>query len=307
MDRQRRRSRRLAAAVGANAALAVAQVVGGVLSHSVGLLADAGHDVTDVAGLALSLVAVRLASRRRDRVRSFGYHRSAILAALVNAALIAAVTLAIAAGAALRLAHPLRVDGALVVALAGAAVLINGSFSVALAEHGSDLDTAGAALHLAADALGALAVVAGGAALLVDPALSWADPAASLVVAAIIVVQAFRLLRSSVEVLLESSPADLDLERLTDAMRAVEGVAEVHDLHVWSLSREVRAMSAHVVVCGHPSLEQAQALGERVKTAVSGPFTIAHSTLELECERCAEGDDDPCLMDSLADPAPPAR
>lgn len=289
--------------MGCNVALALAQVVGGVLAHSVGLLADAGHDLTDVGGLALSLLAVHLVSRPRDRTRSFGYHRSGILAALANTVLIVAVTIAIAAGAAVRLAHPRAVDGALMVGMAGAALLVNASMSLVLAEKGRDLNMAGAALHMAADALGALAVVGGGAVLLVDPALSWADPTASLVVAAIIVVQAYRLLRSSVEVLLESSPADLDLEQLTDAMRGVPGVAEVHDLHVWSLSSEVRAMSAHVVVAGHPTLEQAQEVGERVKTAVTGPFVIAHSTLELECERCEEGTDDPCLMDSLADPA----
>jgi cobalt-zinc-cadmium efflux system protein len=120
-------------------------------------------------------------------------------------------------------------------------------------------------------------------------------------VAAVIVVEAYRLLRSSIDVLLESAPADVDLVALTATMQGMPGVAEVHDLHVWSLSSDVRALSAHLVLTGHPSLEQAQETAARVKGAVSGPFAIAHSTLELECERCT--DDvavDPCLMDTIA-------
>ena len=140
------------------------------------------------------------------------------------------------------------------------------------------------------------------------PSLEWIDPTASLVVAAIIVVEAYRLLRESVDVLLESAPADMDLDALSATMHGVPGVAEVHDLHVWSLSSDVRALSAHVVLTGHPSLEEAQVVGDNVKTAIGGPFTIAHSTLELECERCRDDEADPCLMDvppRAARPRPP--
>jgi cobalt-zinc-cadmium efflux system protein len=102
---------------------------------------------------------------------------------------------------------------------------------------------------------------------------------------------------ASIAVLLESTPADLDLDELTAAMAAVPGVGEVHDLHVWSLSSEMRVLSAHMVLTGHPSLEQAQLVGDRVKATIAGPFDIAHSTLELECERCND-DDDPCGMEN---------
>ena len=299
MDAQRSRSRRLAVAVGVNLALAGAQFGAGLAGHSVGLLADAGHDVTDVAGLGLSLLAVRLVTRPRSPERSFGYHRTSILAALANAALIAAVTVSIVVGATGRLLHPHAVDGGLMVVVAGAAFVANGALALVLRE-GADLNMRGAALHMAADAAASLAVVAAGAVLVADPALRWADPAASLAVALLILLEAYRLLRSSIEVLLESSPADVDLALLTEAMARVPGVSEIHDLHVWSLSSEVRALSAHLVVAGHPSLEEAQVVGERVKAAVAGPFTIAHATLELECERCND-EDDPCLMDALSD------
>ena len=308
-ERQRRRSRRLAVALVCNLVLAVVQVATGALAHSVGLLADAGHNVTDVAGLAVSLLAVRWALRPRSPERSFGYHRGTILAALANAAVIAAVTAAIAVESVVRLLHPRAVHGGVVVVVAAAAMMANAAMALVLRDEGRDLNMRAAALHMTGDALGSLAVLGAGALLMADAALRWADPAASLVVAALIVVEAYRLLRSSIEVLLESAPSDLDLAALTSAMVGVPGVAEVHDLHVWSLSSDVRALSAHVVLTGHPTLEEAQQVGDRVKTAVTGPFTIAHSTLELECERCIDGAADPCLMDTFGPaPAPaPAR
>jgi cobalt-zinc-cadmium efflux system protein len=285
--------------------LALIQVVSGVLSHSVGLLADAGHNVIDVVGLGVSLLAVRWALRPRSPERSFGYHRGAILAALANAAVIAAVTAAIAVGSVVRLLHPRPVHGGVVAAIAGLAMVLNAAMALTLREEGGDLNMRAAALDMGGDALGSLAVLVAGAVLVADPALRWADPLASLAVAALIVVVAYRLLRSSIDVLLESAPSDVDLGELTSAMEGVSGVAEVHDLHVWSLSSDVRALSAHVVLTGHPTLEEAQVVGDRVKAAVAEPFTIAHSTLELECERCADGAADPCLMDAFA-PAPAA-
>ena len=301
MDRATSRTRRLVVALGLNVALAAAQLIGGVVAHSIGLLSDAGHNVTDVAGLAMSLVAVRWASRPRNPSHSFGYHRGPILAALGNAAVIAVITVAIVVESVVRLVHPHAVHGGLVVTVAGAAFVANGLAALMLRERGGDLNMRSAALHMGGDALGSLAVLSAGAVLVANPSLEWADPTASLVVAVIIVVEAYRLLRASVDVLLESSPADVDLTELIAAMGRVPGVAEVHDLHVWSLSNDVRALSAHVVLSGHPTLEQAQVVGDRVKSAIGAPFTIAHSTLELECERCIDGEVDPCLMDSVGE------
>jgi cobalt-zinc-cadmium efflux system protein len=113
----------------------------------------------------------------------------------------------------------------------------------------------------------------------------------------IIVFQAARLLRESVAILLESTPPDLDLEQLTATMEGVPGVTEVHDLHVWSLSTELRVLSAHVIVAGDPTLQESQAIGAMIKRAVAQPFAIAHSTLELECDRCNDEDEDPCRME----------
>lgn len=293
------RSRRLGLTLALTVVLAGAQVAGGVVAHSAALLSDAGHNLTDVAGLAMSFLAVRWALRPRNPSRSFGYHRWPILAALVNAAVIAAVTVAIVVESIVRLLHPHAVHGTLVVVVAGAALVVNGAAVLILREGGRDLNMRAATLHMAGDALGSVAVVVAGAVLVAHPSLEWVDPVASLVVAAIIVVEAYRLLRASVDVLLESVPADVDLGELATTMGRVPGVAEVHDLHVWSLSSEVRALSAHVVLSGHPSLEEAQVVGDHVKTAIGVPFAIAHSTLELECERCTDEERDPCLMDAV--------
>jgi len=301
MGRATSRTRRLGLTLGLTLALAGGELAGGLVAHSMGLLSDAGHDVTDVAALAVALFAVRWALRPRSPSRSFGYHRGPILAALVNAAVIAAVTVAIVVESVVRLLHPHAVRGGLVVAVAGAALVVNGLAVLVLHEKSGDLNMRAATVHMAADALGSVAVVAAGAVLLARPSLQWVDPMASLAVAAIIVVEAYRLLRASVDVLLESAPADVDLGELTAAMGDVPGVTEVHDLHVWSLSSEVRALSAHVVLSGHPTLEEAQAVGDRVKAAIGVPFTIAHSTLELECERCTDAEIDPCLMDGVAE------
>jgi cobalt-zinc-cadmium efflux system protein len=301
IERTARRSRRLAVTLALNAVLAVTQVVAGTMAHSVGLLADAGHNLTDAAGIAVSLVAVRMTLRPRSPSRSYGYHRGPILAALANAAVIAVVTVAIAVASIERLVHPRPVHATAMVVVAAIAFVVNATAALLLREDSDDLNMRTAFLHMGGDALGSLTVLAAGAVLLVHPALERLDPLAALVVGALICFEAVRILRDTMAVLLESAPADIDVADLTTAMGAVLGVAEVHDLHVWSLSNDVRALSAHVVLSGHPSLEEAQVVGERVKAAVAAPFLIAHSTLELECERCIDGESDPCLMDTLTE------
>jgi cobalt-zinc-cadmium efflux system protein len=296
------RTRRLAISLVLNLGLVVAQVAFGLVAHSTGLLADAGHNLTDVGALALSLVAVRVALRPASPARSFGNHRATILAALANAVLIAAVTVLIVVSAVHRLLHPGHVDAGIVVAVAAAGLVVNGIAALVLAERGGDLNMRSALLHMVGDALASGAVLVAGLLLLAVPSATWLDPVSSLVVAALIVTQAAGVFRSAVAVLLESTPGDVDLGDLTTAMSDVPGVEGVHDLHVWSLSSEVRLLSAHLVLTGHPSLEEANVVGDQVKRAIGTPFGIAHSTLELECEPCADVDVDPCAMDLDAAP-----
>jgi cobalt-zinc-cadmium efflux system protein len=288
------RQARLQVAVGLSLGLVAGELVAGALGHASALLADAGHNLTDVVALGASLVALRWAGRPRNEQRSFGNHRATILAALFNAGLLALVTVSIVVISVARVVHPEAVDGPVLAAVAGAAVVVNGLAAMALREPGRDLNMRAAFVHLVADVASAgFALAAGVAVLLGGTAAELADPAAALAVSLAIIVQAVRLVRASIDVLLESTPADVDLAALRAAITKVEGINEVHDLHVWSLSSEVRALSAHLVATGHPSLEEAQVLGDRVRAAISDRFSLAHTTFELECERCSDTED-PC-------------
>ena len=291
------RTRRLTVSLAVNVLVVAVEAAGGLAAHSIGLLADAGHNLTDVGALALSLAAVRWALRPRNAARTFGNHRGTILAALANSAIVSAVTVLVVVESLHRLDHPGPVRGTIMMAVATVALVVNVAAARLLSDGSHDLNMRAAFLHMAGDALASLAVVAAALAIVVGGAPRWLDPASGLAVAAVIAVQSVVVLRESVSVLLESTPADLDLAAVSEAMTAVPGVGEVHDLHAWSLSSEVRALSAHLVLVGHPTLEEANTVGEAVKAAVGGPFSIAHATLEFECERCVAGTTDPCTME----------
>jgi cobalt-zinc-cadmium efflux system protein len=293
------RTHRLIVSVALTVGLAVVQIAFGLVAHSTGLLADAGHNLSDVGALMLSLAAVRLALRPPSATRSFGNHRATILAALANASLIAVVTALIVVESIHRLGHPEPVRAGIMIVVASLGLVVNGAAALVLRDGTNDLNMRSALLHMVGDALASFAVVIAGVVLLFVPGASWLDPVSALAVAAIIVYQASRVFRGSIAVLLESTPTDVNLAELTATMVAVPGVGEVHDLHVWSLSSEMRVLSAHMVLTGHPTLEQAQVVGDHVKAAIASRYSIAHSTLELECERCID-DDDSCRMEPLS-------
>jgi len=294
-----RRERRLVLALGLNAAIVVVQVAFGLVAHSIGLLADAGHNLVDVAAVLLTLVAVRLTARRRTTERSFGYHRSTVLAALANAALVLTVTVGIAIEGIQRLVHPSAVHGAIVLVVALVAMAGNLAAALAVHERGGDLGMRATFVHLGGDALASLGVAGAGAVILVTGGWDRLDPAVSLGIAVLIAVQGVRLMRAATDVLLESTPSGLDMDAVALTMAGVPGVEEVHDLHAWSLSSEVHALSAHLVMAGHPTLEEAQAVADEVKRRVAPRFGISHATLELECESCVTDGTDPCAMDDL--------
>ena len=316
-DVSTRQERRLRVALGLNVAIVIAQVIVGVIAASLGLLADAAHNLTDVAAIVVSLIAVRFARRRATTARSFGYHRGTILAAQANAASILIVCVLVAFEAIRRLGDPHPVEGGLVLIVALIAAAANfgaaaalGDVAVAHAGHGhehgddagssDDLNMRSALLHMISDGAVSVGVALAGLGILLTGGWYWLDPAVSLVISVVIGVQGWRLLRATGDVLLESTPVGLDVGRLSTAMSHVDGVESVHDLHVWTLSSEVRALSAHVVLAGHPTLEEAQVVGARVKSSIGDRFRIAHATLELECEACGIPDDF-CSIDVSAD------
>ncbi len=288
-----RRDTRLQIALVLNVTVVVAQVTYGVLAGSLGLLADAGHNITDVGALALSLFAIKVARRRPTAQRSFGWHRGTVLAAQANAVTILIATAWIAYEGIARLADPQSVEGGTVVVVASIAFAANAVAAIFLHERhahsaSTDLNMRSAMLHLLSDALASLGVAIAGAIMFATGGWNWLDPAVSLAIAASIAWHAVRLLRAANAVLLEGSPDHIDLELLERSIATTDGIEAVHDLHVWSISSEMLALSAHIVIEGHPTLEEAQLVAQRVKARLAHDYAIAHATLELECETCED-------------------
>jgi cobalt-zinc-cadmium efflux system protein len=295
-----KRESRLLVVLALNVVIVGGQVVAGLVSHSLGLLADAGHNLTDVAAVGLSYLAVRLVRRPPTPTRSFGWHRSTILSAQANAAGILAVSVLIGYEAIRRLVHPHAVHGGVVVAVAAGALVLN-LLAAAIVVGGGDgdLNIRSVFLHLAGDAAASAGGLAAGAVIAATGGHECLDPAVSLAIAALIAAQAVQLVRASADILLESSPSGLDVGQLSSSMAGITGVDEVHDLHVWSLSSAVAALSAHLVLSGHPTLEEAQVVGRRVRAALAERYGIAHATLELECETCVLDGGDDCSMTAI--------
>ena len=277
---------RLAIVLGLTALYMVAEVVGGVLSHSLALLADAGHMLSDVGALGLSLFAAWISRRPPTPKRSYGFYRTEILAALANAATLIAISIWVCIEAWRRLHAPPEVAGRLVMAIAAGGFVINVAGMWVL--HGGredNLNVRGAWLHVATDALGNIGTVIAGA-LVAYAGLAWADPAASVLIALLVCWSSWALLKESVEVLMESTPSGIDPDRVRDALHAVAGVRAVHDLHIWSITSGQVSMSAHVAVDG--SRPDRLVLPE-LCAALRDRFGITHVTLQLEAE-CAATD-----------------
>jgi cobalt-zinc-cadmium efflux system protein len=273
-------TRRLAIALAITAAFLVAEVVGGWVSNSLALLADAGHMLTDVGALALSLFVAWFSRQPATPRKTYGYLRWEILAALINGAVLLMASGWIIWEALQRLRTPEPIGGTLMLVVAALGLVVNAVSAWLL--HGSQhesLNIRGAYLHVVSDLLGSVAAIV--AAVLVGQ-LGWlvADPVASLLMTALIVRGAWRLVREAVDVLLEATPKHIELDRLRGAMAAVGGVREVHDLHVWTLTSGVVAMSAHAVA---PDATEHHRVLRDLHAAVAR-FGIHHATIQLEGE-----------------------
>ncbi|HET9949992.1 MAG TPA: cation diffusion facilitator family transporter [Longimicrobiales bacterium] len=231
-----------------SAGFMVAELVGGLLSGSLALLADAGHMLTDVGALALSLFAMRLARAPATEKRTFGWVRFEILAALVNGAVLLVIAGLILYEAWERLRAPVPVDGALMLAVAAAGLFVNLVGARLLHRHAhEDLNVRGAYLHVLGDLLGSVGAVLAGTAVLT---LGWtmADPLVSIVIALLILAGAWNLVKDAADVLMESVPPHVDLSEVVEDLRSIEGLDEVHDVHVWTLTSGFVALSAHGVI-----------------------------------------------------------
>jgi cobalt-zinc-cadmium efflux system protein len=271
--------------LGANAVLMLGQIVAGIAFHSLTLLADAVHLVSDVSGLALAILAFRLAGMPATPRHSFGLQRAEVLAALGNAIILFAAAVWIFVEAARRLATPADVDGGGMVAVALAGLVVNvGSAWLLGRVRGRSLNMRGAFLHLSTDALSSLGALAAGLAV-----VAWgadrADPIVAIGVGVLVLWVTWRLVADSTHVLLEGTPKGIDPAEVERALLGEGGVADVHDLHLWSLASDVAALSSHVVLAAGSELtvHDAQARGERLKEMLDERFGIKHATIELEC------------------------
>jgi cobalt-zinc-cadmium efflux system protein len=270
--------RRLRLALIPTATFLVAEVIGGIMTNSLALLADAGHMLTDVGALALSLFVAWFSRQPASPEKTYGYLRWEVLAALINGAALLAISAAIMweALARLRVPEPVASGGMLAIALGGLAVNAASAW-VLHPVHRHSLNARGAYLHVWGDLLGSLGTVI---AAVVLRTTGWlpADPIASMVVTALVVRSAWRLVRESVDVLLESTPSHISLGAVRSQLEAIPGIEGVHDLHVWSVSSGLIAMSAHAVV---EDPEQHQRVLERAVVDMQR-FGIGHVTMQLE-------------------------
>lgn len=270
---------RLATVLVLAAVYMIAEIAGGLWTGSLALLADAGHMAADVASLALALFAAWLARRPAHPGRTYGYLRAEILAALANGAALVAVAMGVAFEAVQRLREPAAVAAGPMLAIAAGGLAVNaiGMLLLRSGRHES-LNLRGAWLHLLSDALGSAAAIAAGVLVL---AFGWlaADPLASLAIAALVVRSAWSLLRETVAVLMEGAPAHIDVDRVHDAIRAIPGVASVHDLHVWTITSGLVALSCHVRA---DEGAVASELLRAVQRHLAEAFGIAHTTVQVE-------------------------
>ncbi len=266
--------------------IAMMEIAGGLASGSLALLSDAGHLVTDSATLGLTWYAVSRSRRPAGAQHTFGHHRGGIVVAALNGTVLVLIAAAIAAGAVTRLQHPTAVAPVPVIVIGSLALAANAAIALLLRGAGGGLGVSSAALHVIADALTDAAVVVGAVALLV---LGWtrADAIVSLLIAALVFAGALRLLREALQILNEGTPRDLDAELVRTRIAQLPGVEGVHDLHIWSLDREHRALSAHVTVADRPLVE-VTAMIRLVEVLLCDEFGIEHATVQPECPSCSE-------------------
>ena len=270
----------------ATLAFVAVEVAAGMRGHSLALLSDAGHNFTDALALLLAWFGVYFQSKPADEVKTYGYTRAGVLAAFVNALALVALSLWIVWESVDRLRNPAPVSAGLMMAVAALGLLVNGGVMLALrAGSRNDLNVRSAFVHMLGDALGSIAIIAGAVAIRYT---GWRriDPALSIVIALLIVWTAWGIVREALNILLEGLPRGLSLAGVIATIREVDGVLDVHDLHIWSLGSSTRALSCHVTVADIPASEGDVVL-HRLNEVLAERFHIFHSTVQLEHSTCA--------------------
>jgi len=273
----------------------------GLRAHSLALLSEAGHNASDFLALLLSFAAVYFQTRPADDSRTFGYQRAGVLAAFVNAVTLVLISIWIGIEAIHRLSAPVAVQAGLMMWVAAAGVLMNGVIAALLWGVARDVNLRSAFIHMAGDTLSTAAVIAGGAAILFT-GQTWIDPVLSLVIAALILWSSIDIVRETLNILLEGTPRGVELNHIRAGMESVEGVMNVHDLHVWSLGSQSNALACHVTIADIPPSESACIL-VKLNHVLRDHFNIHHSTIQFEHEGC--GDLQGCVVpiEDMSSPA----
>ena len=281
-------TRVLKISLAATLAYIVLLVGAGIRSHSLALLSEAGHNLSDFLALLLSLVAVYFQARPASSTKTYGYHRAGVLAALVNATSLVAVSFFIFYEAFRRLKHPEHVQASVMMWVAAAGVAMNGGISLLLYRWsrgtGGDVNIRSALLHEVGDTLSTAAVIAGGWVILVT-GNSWIDSALSFGIGVLILWSGFGIVRETLNILLEGTPRGMKLELVESAIRSIEGVNDVHDLHCWSIGSETRALSCHIAIADIPPSISERILRD-VKECLLRDFRIDHTTIQFEHVIC---------------------
>ncbi len=273
----------------------------GITSHSLALLSDAGHNITDALALLLALFGVYLQSKPADDIKTFGYHRGGVLAAFVNALTLIVFSVYLLYESYLRILKPEVVQEGTMIIVASLGIFVNVGILIALKRSGDghDLNIRAAAVHMLGDALSSVAIVAGAITihytgwLLIDPILS-------IIIGILIIWSAIDVTRESLNILLEGLPRGLELKGVTSAMKEIDGVVDVHDLHIWSLGSSAHALSCHVLIEDVPPSES-DCILKSINGVLESKFHIHHSTIQFEHARCALSES-PCSILASAQP-----
>jgi cobalt-zinc-cadmium efflux system protein len=267
------------------AGFVVAEAVAGFRAGSLALLSDAGHNFTDAFGLLLAAIAFILESRPANHVKTYGYHRTGVLAAFINALLLVALSLALFYESYRRVLHPQPVAENVMIWVAGVGLLMNLAIAWSLTGHGDDLNVRAVWIHMLGDAGSCVGIIVGAVVIHYTGWLA-VDPLLSILIGAAIIWTAWDIFRDSLNILLEGLPKGLKLDEVTRELRTLDGVIDVHDLHIWSLGSEAHALSCHVLIEDMPP-SASDSILRCVNQVLADRFEIHHTTVQFEHARCA--------------------
>jgi len=287
-DLTKQTTKRLTLSLILTAAFVVIEVIAGVFGNSLALLTDAAHNFTDVIALGLSWYALHLATKPAHAGKTFGYHRVGILVALINSTTLILIAFGIFFEAYHRFLTPPEVDSTLLIVVGAVAFIIN-LVTALMVKEGSenDLNLRSAFLHLMGDVMSTLGAVIAGI-IIAFTNWNWLDPFVSVLIGVFILYNAWSILKQTIHILLESTPENINMDSMVTELRSVNGVLDVHDLHVWSISENLRMLSAHVVI-DNVSIGEGVSIQHNINELLAHNYNIQHATLQMECEGCGNG------------------